>query len=97
MSREYEFKICLAYGSDLRSVCLDFHAFVYGIYTSSNEAACACNFNKAKTACADLVDVFEIAESRDVDIRISAGFENGNTGRYGIFSTVYFYIYHIHK
>ena len=97
VSREYEFEVGLAYGSDLRSVGLDFHAFVYGIYAGCNETARTGNFNETETASADFVDVLEVAESGDVDIRISAGFKNGNAGRYGIFSTVYFYIYHIHK
>jgi hypothetical protein len=97
VSREYELEVGLAYGSDLRSVGLDFHAFVYGIYAGCNETARTGNFNETETACADFVDVLEVAESGDVDIRISAGFKYGDAGRYRILSTVYFNIYHIHK
>ena len=77
-------------------VCLDFHTIIDRIYTSSNHTASACYFNKAETACADFIDIFKIAECGNVNIRISAGFKNGDTCRYGIVYTINFYIYHIH-
>ena len=97
VSGENQLDVGLSCSSDLGGVGLDFHAFGDGVNAGSNHAAGAGYFNKAETASADFIDVLEVAEGRDVDVCISAGFENGDARGYGIFDTVYFNIYHIHN
>ena len=46
VSGKNELEVCLSYGSDFGSVCLNLHAFVYGIYAGSNKTSRALNFNE---------------------------------------------------
>ena len=74
--------------SNLRSVCEDFHTFVYGGYTGSYKCTSAFNFYKAETASADLVDILQIAESGNVDPGFSGGLQHGGAFCNGIFLAV---------
>ena len=46
VSGKNKLEVCLSYGSDFGSVCLNLHAFVYGIYAGSNKTSRALNFNE---------------------------------------------------
>jgi hypothetical protein len=59
--------------SQLRSVCENLHPLVYGVYASGCPCAGALDLNNAHTACADLVDVFKIAQCRDANTSFLSG------------------------
>ena len=91
-----QFKVHLSCIDDFLRVGHDFHAFVYRIYAGGNEATSALHFYKAKTASADFVDIFQVAQSGDFHTSISGSFQHGAILRNRIFSSVNFYIYHFH-
>ena len=67
--RENELEVGLACGENLRGVGLYFHALVHRVDTGRDESARSGDLDKAETAGADLVDVLEVAEGRDLDAR----------------------------
>ena len=74
--RENELEVGLARGENLRGVGLYFHALVHRVDTGRDESARSGDLDKAETAGADLVDVLEVAEGRDLDAGVSRGFED---------------------
>ena len=68
----------------------DFHAFVHGEHAGGDEASRALDLHHADAAGADLVDVLEEAERRDLDPGLAAGSQNGAARFDGIISAVDF-------
>jgi len=82
---------------DLLGVSQDLTANVSdGIDAGSHQRTGALDFNNAHTAGADLVDVLEIAQRRNVDTNITSGLEDGEVLRHGILLAVNDYIYVFH-
>ena len=88
---EVEFSVL----TDFFRVCEYFHSFVYGRNAGSHKTARAFDFNKAETACADLVYTFEIAKCWNIDMCCTGSFENCRAGGNGNRYSVDFYINHV--
>jgi hypothetical protein len=59
--------------SQLGCIGENFHTLVYGVYASCCPCTGALDFDNAHTACADLVDVFKIAQCRDANSSFLSG------------------------
>ena len=86
MVGEQKLEVHLARSCDLGRVGFDLHALGAGIYASGYHTpgsqcgtAHFSNLNKAETASADLVDVFQIAERGNINMRCFCGFQNRGT------------------
>ena len=97
MSGENEFKVGLSGSHNLGGVRSDFHAVRYFGNASSHEASCALDFNETESASADFVDVLEIAESGNIDLRDSGSVDDLAACGNFIIATVNFYSNHIHE
>ena len=62
--------------SDSRGGCVDFISFCYRIHTGSLERTGSFDFNNTHPACADFIDIFQIAQCRDIDAGRSGRFED---------------------
>ena len=94
---EDEFKVGLSGSHNLGGVRSDFHAVRYFGNASSHEASCALDFNETETASADFVDVLQIAESGNIDLRDSGSVDDLAARGNFIIATVNFYSNHIHE
>ena len=97
VSGENEFKVGLSGSHNLGGVRSDFHAVRYFGNASSHETSCALDFNETETASADFVDVLEIAESGNIDLRDSGSVDDLAACGNFIIATVNFYSNHIHE
>ena len=97
VSGENEFKVGLSGSHNLGGVRSDFHAVRYFGNASSHEASCALDFNETESASADFVDVLEIAESGNIDLRDSGSVDDLAACGNFIIATVNFYSNHIHE
>jgi hypothetical protein len=96
VSRENQLQIGLTGSLNLLRIGENLHAIRYGIYTGGNQTAGTGNLNEAQTARTDFIDIFQIAEGRNVDSGNSGGLEDGRIGRNLYLNAVDFYFYHIH-
>lgn len=79
-----------------RGICEDFHAFVNRIYASRYKGFCALNLDHAHTASADLVDILQVAKSRNVYSGFSCSLKDGAASSNLVGHAVDLNIYHIH-
>ena len=97
VSGKDEFKVGLSRSHNLRGVRIDFHTVSYFGNAGSHEASCALYFNEAKTASADFVYVFEIAESGNINFCDSGSVDDLAACGNFIITSVDFYSNHIHE
>ena len=97
MRGENQLQRGLAGFNDGRTIRPDFRAFtVKRINAGSNQAAGALDFDDADAAGADRVDIFQVAEGRDIDADRVGSFQNCGTLGNRIIPAVDFYIDVIH-
>ena len=75
---EQQLEVHLSRFHDAGRVGGDLHALVYGINAGGDETARALDLDEAEAACADLIDVLQIAKCRDVDAGVARSLENGD-------------------
>ena len=96
---EDKLKVELSRIYNLGGIGLDFHTLGYRVnacgYHSEGLTTLGYLY-KAETAGTDLIYIFKVTESRDVDIGSLCGFQNRGTLCYGIIPAVNFNIYSFH-
>ena len=74
----------------------DLHALGHGVHTCSLQCLGALYLDDTHTAAADLVDVLEVAERRDVDVHFLGSFQYSIVFRHIKVYAVYGYIHFVH-
>ena len=62
------------------AVCHDLHAFIDGVHTRGDQAARAFDLHNADTARTDLVDLFQIAQGRNLNAHAVGRFQDSRAG-----------------
>ena len=97
MGGEDQFQRRAAGGLYLRRVGLDLHPFGNRVHAGSHQTTGAGRFDHADTAGADLIDILQVAQGGDIDLRRLGGFENRGPLGNGIGSAVYFDVQSFHS
>jgi len=92
--REQELHVDLASRTNLGAVGTHDHAIEHGVVACGHQLIDPLHLNDADPACADLVEVLEIAQGGDVDVRLSGGVENGRVLGHAHLAPVDGYGYH---
>src|SRR5699024_5286059 len=74
---------------------IDLHTLPYHVVAAGDEVLLPVHLDAADAAGADLVDLLEVAEMRDLDAGSGGGFQNGCALRYGDRGAVDVQIYHL--
>ena len=82
--------------ADLFGIGEHLHALIDRVHTGGHQALCALYLNHTDAACADLVQVLQVAEGRDLHPCKIGGLNNGGAGRGFHFHAVDFQFHSIH-